>query len=63
MVALEIKDFLDGIYGLDRNERLFQMSKSYFHHEMDRGVKATGVKRIRIHDLRHSHVRRSYGYF
>ena len=26
------------------------------HHEMDRGVKACGVKRIRIHDLRHSHV-------
>lgn len=23
---------------------------------MDRGVKASGVKRIRIHDLRHSHV-------
>ena len=23
---------------------------------MDRGVKETGVKRIRIHDLRHSHV-------
>ena len=23
---------------------------------MDRGVKATGLKRIRIHDLRHSHV-------
>ena len=23
---------------------------------MDRGCKATGVKRIRIHDLRHSHV-------
>lgn len=23
---------------------------------MDRGVKACGVKRIRIHDLRHSHV-------
>ena len=26
------------------------------HHEMDRGAKAAGVKRIRIHDLRHSHV-------
>lgn len=25
---------------------------------MDRGVKASGVKRIRIHDLRHSHVSR-----
>ena len=23
---------------------------------MDRGVKASGVKRIRIHDLRHSHA-------
>ena len=31
-------------------------SKSYLHHEMDRGSKAAGVKRIRIHDLRHSHV-------
>ena len=32
------------------------MTKSYLHHEMDRGAKAAGVKRIRIHDLRHSHV-------
>ena len=23
---------------------------------MERGAKATGVKRIRIHDLRHSHI-------
>lgn len=23
---------------------------------MDRGIKETGLKRIRIHDLRHSHV-------
>ena len=23
---------------------------------MERGCKATGVKRIRVHDLRHSHV-------
>lgn len=26
------------------------------HHEMSRGCKESGVKRIRIHDLRHSHV-------
>ena len=32
------------------------MSKSYLHHEMDRCAKAAGVKRIRIHDLRHSHI-------
>ena len=32
------------------------MTKSYLHHEMDRGAKEAGVKRIRIHDLWHSHV-------
>jgi len=32
------------------------LRKSYLHHEMDRGAKEAGVKRIRIHDLRHSHV-------
>ena len=55
-VALEMKDFLDSIYGIEPNERIFVLSKSYLHHEMDRGVKESGVKRIRIHDLRHSHV-------
>ena len=29
---------------------------SYLHHEMDRGSAKAGVKRIRIHDLRHSHI-------
>ena len=36
--------------------RIFEVTKSYLHHEMDRGAKEAGVKRIRIHDLRHSHV-------
>lgn len=56
MVAREMQDFLDSIYGIQPDDRIFQLSKSYMHHEMDRGVKASGVKRIRIHDLRHSHV-------
>ena len=43
-------------YGIKPNDRLFTVTKSYLHHEMDRGAKAAGVKRIRIHDLRHSHV-------
>ena len=38
------------------NDRLFPVTKKYLHHEMDRGTKQTGVKRIRIHDLRHSHI-------
>ena len=38
-------------------------TKSYLGHEMERGCKASGVKKIRIHDLRHSHVSLSQGYF
>ena len=38
------------------DQRMFDMTKHYLHHEMDRGAKEAGVKRIRIHDLRHSHV-------
>lgn len=37
-------------------KRIFTMSKNFLHTEMSRGAAAAGVKRIRIHDLRHSHV-------
>lgn len=49
----EMEEYLNSLYGIQANERIFQISKSYLHHEMDRGAKAAGVKRIRIHDLRH----------
>lgn len=52
----EIEDYCASIYGCESTTRLFEVSKSYLHHEMDRGCKESGVKRIRIHDLRHSHV-------
>ena len=32
------------------------MTKYYLTHEIERGCKESGVKRIRVHDLRHSHV-------
>ena len=44
------------LYEPKEDEQIFTISKSYLHHEMDRGAKASGVKRIRVHDLRHSHV-------
>ena len=52
----ELETYIGMLYGLNENDRIFQISKSYLHHEMDRGVKLSGVKRIRIHDLRHSHA-------
>ena len=53
-LCAEMQDYFDSIYKLDSNGRLFDVTKSYLDHEMDRGSKAAGVKRIRIHDLRHS---------
>ncbi|MDE5862437.1 MAG: site-specific integrase [Ruminococcus sp.] len=52
----EIQDFIGQLYDIGENDRLFEITKSYLHHEMDRGSKIAGVKRIRIHDLRHSHI-------
>jgi integrase len=52
----EIREYLKSLYGCDSGDRMFPISKSYLHHEMDRGAKQSGVKRIRVHDIRHSHV-------
>lgn len=52
----EMEDYLKMFYSAGADERIFSVSKHYLHHEMDRGAKAAGVKRIRIHDLRHSHI-------
>ena len=55
-LSRELEDYFAMIYGCSEDTRLFPVSKSYLHHEMDRGCKESGVKRIRVHDLRHSHV-------
>ena len=46
----------DRYYSLQPDDRIFPVTKYYLSHEMDRGCKESGVKRIRVHDLRHSHV-------
>ena len=52
----EMQDYLKMLYGAEPDTRIFPITKSYLHREMDRGCKETGVKRIRIHYIRHSHV-------
>ena len=52
----EMQDYISSLYGIKPDERIFNITKSYLHREMDRGAKVSGVKRIRIHDLRHSHI-------
>ena len=55
-LADEIEKYMAGIYKLKEDQLLFPITKSYLHHEMTRGSNKAGVKRIRVHDLRHSHV-------
>lgn len=52
----EMQEYISMFYESSKYDRIFPISKSYLHHEMDRGSKIANVQRIRIHDLRHSHV-------
>ena len=52
----EMQNYLKMLYDVGLDDRMFPVTKSYLHREMDRGAKEAGVKRIRIHDIRHSHV-------
>ena len=53
----EMRDYIKSLYGVKPTDRIFTVTKSYLHREMDRGAKEAGVKRIRIHDLRHPYVK------
>lgn len=55
-LSVEMQEYLKMLYGAKPDDRIFPITKHYLKHEMERGCKATGVKRIRIHDIRHSHV-------
>lgn len=52
----EMKDCLRVHYDIRPGDRIFPMTKHGLFKNMESESKAAGVKRIRIHDLRHSHV-------
>lgn len=55
-MATDLQDYTNGIYEPHEKDRLLPITKYYLEHEMKRGIKESGVKRIRLHDLRHSHA-------
>ena len=52
----EMQDYFKQLNSLKSDDRIFPFSKYALKHGMEYGCKQSGVKRIRIHDLRHSHV-------
>ncbi len=54
-LADELRDYI-GQMGIAQDARVFAVDKHYLYREMRRGCALSGVKVIRVHDLRHSHV-------
>lgn len=52
----ELNYYVEGIYGISPTDRIFYFTKTALNKELDALCKKSGVKRIRVHDLRHSHV-------
>lgn len=52
----ELKDYVDKLYGISDNERIFPIVPEAVQHKLKRECEKSGVKKIRVHDLRHSHV-------
>lgn len=56
-LAKDIEAYMGMLYECPDDERIFYAcTKSFLSREITRGSKASGVKDIRVHDIRHSHV-------
>ncbi len=51
-----VKKYAGKLYGYEPTDRLFTYGKSALARVITRGCERSGVKKIRIHDLRHSHA-------
>ncbi len=51
-----VQEYAKSRYDYHPEDRLFLTTKHTLRNEVTRGCKASGVKRIRVHDLRHSHA-------
>lgn len=52
----EIQEYISSIYKVNDKTLLFPVTKHYFHRNIKSGAKKAKIKKIRVHDLRHSHV-------
>lgn len=52
----KLKEYVDCLYVIMKTDRLFMITKSFLEYEIKRGISLSGMKKIRLHDLRHSHA-------
>lgn len=51
-----VRDYASRLVDYEDGDRLFEVTKGFLYHEMKRISEKSGVKKIRIHDIRHSHA-------
>jgi len=51
-----IEDYMSHIYDIQSRNRLFLFSRSKLRRAMNRSCQQSGIKQIRVHDIRHSHA-------
>ena len=52
----ELREFLDRQYGLEPEDRIFPITDRAIQKKMKQKIEELGMKNIRVHDLRHSHI-------
>lgn len=52
----DIMAYIDKLYGIGSNDRIFYFTKSALEKEIKRVAEKIGLPPIRVHDLRHSHA-------
>jgi len=55
-LANEVKEYYEKLYQYPEDERIFDISHEAVQHKMARNTEKAGIKKIRVHDLRHSAV-------
>lgn len=55
-ITKEIFAFAKSLYKYEESQRLFVISRQSVNNEMEKACAKSGVKKIRIHDIRHSHA-------
>ena len=55
-VVEHLQEYVKQLYGYKPNDRLFIITKNMIAKTMSKYCKVSGIKKIRIHDLRHSHA-------
>ena len=55
-LADELKEYMGRIYDLQPGDRLFPIVQESVQHKLKKVIEQYGLKKIRVHDFRHSHV-------